>query len=101
MQPLRAHPKDPAPFRSELLLAEANGVEGASTVGLFPRIEREWLREVTFALTYKQHGGSGLNFSLSEVLDLDFGDMLWFLERLNEQRASEARAIREQSRPRR
>jgi hypothetical protein len=44
-------------------------------------------------MCWRQHGGSGLGFSLKEVLDLPLDDFEWFLERIGEQREKEARAL--------
>jgi len=40
-----------------------------------------------------QHGGSGLRLSLTEVMELEWSRIRWFLERLGEQREEEARAL--------
>ena len=44
-------------------------------------------------MCWRQHGGSGLGFSLEEVLDLPVDEFEWFLERIAEQREKEARAL--------
>lgn len=44
-------------------------------------------------MCWRQHGGSGLGFGLSEVLDLSLDEFEWFLERIGEQREQEARAL--------
>jgi hypothetical protein len=46
-----------------------------------------------FGLLYHQHGGSGLNITYSEVLELDLDNIDEFLERLGEARRKEAAAI--------
>jgi hypothetical protein len=44
-------------------------------------------------MCWRQHGGSGLGFGLSEVLGLPLDEFEWFLERIAEQREKEARAL--------
>ena len=51
------------------------------------------MREAIFQLCWIQHGGSGLGWSRSEVLDLDLSELEWWLERVSDQRGSEARAL--------
>lgn len=46
-----------------------------------------------FQLLYTQHGGSGLNLTLSDVMDLEMDTIFWLLERLGEERRREAREI--------
>jgi hypothetical protein len=48
---------------------------------------------MVFELIYHQHGGSGLELSLTDVMELDLDRMRWLLERLGEQREKEARDI--------
>ena len=47
-----------------------------------------------FFLTWRQHGGSGLGFTLSEILELDVDDFIWFAERVSEQREREAEVFK-------
>ena len=54
--------------------------------------------EGIFQMCWRQHGGSGLGFSLREVLDLSLDDFEWFLERIGEQREREAREIEKAAR---
>ena len=51
------------------------------------------MREAIFQLSWVQHGGSGLGWSRSEILELDMADLNWWLERVGDQRGKEARAI--------
>jgi len=51
------------------------------------------VRELYFQLTYKQHGGSGLNWTPADVDNCEVGEVLWQLDRLKKQREQEARAI--------
>ncbi|HAM57971.1 MAG TPA: hypothetical protein DCQ64_22175 [Candidatus Rokubacteria bacterium] len=46
------------------------------------------------ALCYKQHGGSGFNFTMADVLDMELGELDGHIEWLAEQREREADAIR-------
>jgi hypothetical protein len=66
--------------------------------GLFPAIELDELWEGVFQLLYRQHGGSGLSLSLTEVMDLDLERMRWLLDRLGEQRQKEARELEQAAR---
>lgn len=56
------------------------------------------MRDVVFALCYTQHGGSGLNFSRADVLDMFWDEALWYFEKLNEVREAEAKQIQESMR---
>lgn len=47
-----------------------------------------------FQLCYTCHGGSGLNFTMADALELNWGKLQWWLDRLQEQRAREASAMR-------
>lgn len=44
-------------------------------------------------MCWRQHGGSGLGASLSEVLAMTTTDRDWFLERIGQQRSREAKEI--------
>ncbi len=41
---------------------------------------------------YRQNGGSGFNITYNEVMDLPWDEVVWFAERLNENREAEAKA---------
>ena len=49
--------------------------------------------EIVFQMCWRQHGGSGLGFTLSEVDDLFVSDLHWYLERVDKQRSAEAREL--------
>jgi len=51
------------------------------------------VREAIFQLSWMQHGGSGLAWNRSEILELDLAELNWWLDRVDEQRGKEARAI--------
>jgi hypothetical protein len=57
--------------------------------------------EGIFQMCWRQHGGSGLGFTMSEVLDLPLDEFEWFLERIGEQRQREARELEKAARRRR
>jgi len=46
-----------------------------------------------FQMCWTQHGGSGLHWTRSEVLELEVNELKWFLDRISEERNREARAI--------
>ncbi|HYM97539.1 MAG TPA: hypothetical protein VET26_09565 [Candidatus Sulfotelmatobacter sp.] len=87
----------PAPFRAGLLSPEVEGEDGW-VAGLFPTLEQDELWEGVFQLLYHQHGGSGLQLTLTEVMELDMDRMRWLLERLGEQREKEAREMEKAAR---
>jgi hypothetical protein len=62
--------------------------------GLFPQYEEGFFREVIFALSYTQHGGSGLGWTRTEVLSLPVSEAIWYVERLLKERKAESKAIR-------
>lgn len=47
------------------------------------------MTEAKFRLLYTQHGGSGLSVSPQWVDDLPWGDLTWWLERLEQERRRE------------
>ena len=50
-------------------------------------------RDALFHLCWHQHGGSGLQLSFSDALELPVSERDWFLERIGEQRTREAREL--------
>jgi hypothetical protein len=50
-------------------------------------------REGLFHLCWHQHGGSGLQVSLADAMELSIGDREWLLERIGEQRTREAHEL--------
>jgi hypothetical protein len=42
---------------------------------------------------WRQHGGSGLGVSMTEVLEMPTRDRDWFLDRIGQQRSREAKEI--------
>ena len=66
-----------------------------------PFLDREAIRKAVFDLCYQAHGGSGLNITYSEVMDLDWIDLVAFHELLAEAREAEAKAVRDANRPKR
>lgn len=61
---------------------------------LIGRTEEDSYRESIFRLCYHQHGGSGLNFSLADLNDMPLRDLNWYIDRLDQARDDEARAIK-------
>lgn len=51
-----------------------------------------------FDLGYRQHGGSGLGYSRSEVLAMPLGDAEVFMRLLQEARKNDAKAVRRAAR---
>lgn len=86
------------PFRAGLLLPEGPEGEADPVGGLFPPLGKDGFRELVFQLLYAQHGGSGLTLTLSDVMDLELGDIYWLIERLGDQRRREAREIEQAGR---
>ena len=81
------------PFRAGLFLPEDAEDDGDPVAGLFPALGRDEFWDVVFQLLYTQHGGSGLNLTLDDVMDLELSRMFWLVERLGDQRRKEAREI--------
>ena len=46
-------------------------------------------------MTYKQHGGSGTNLTVEDVLDLELERINWWIDWVGDQRARESRKIRQ------
>lgn len=60
-----------------------------------PRCDAEqWVKQV-FSLCWIQYGGSGLNITWSEALDLEVRDRDSLLQLITDTRESEAKAIRD------
>jgi hypothetical protein len=49
-------------------------------------------------LCWQQHGGSGLLVSLGDALELQTTERDWFIERIGEQRAREAKELEKAAR---
>jgi hypothetical protein len=60
---------------------------------LFP-VNGDDLWNKLFAATYRSHGGSGSNLTLTEAFELDWSRMEWWYEQVEEYRKQEAAAIR-------
>lgn len=58
-----------------------------------PPWERDTVWKTIAHLTYKQHGGSGTNLTLSDVLELEWERAVWWCNWLHEQRGLEKDAI--------
>jgi hypothetical protein len=86
------------PFRAGLLLPEGPEGAGDPVAGLFPPLGRDEYWEAIFQLLYTQHGGSGLNLTLADVMDLELDRIYWLTERLGDQRRKEAREIEQAAR---
>jgi hypothetical protein len=56
--------------------------------------------EAIFQLCWTQHGGSGLGWTRTEALELDLAELSWWLERIDDQRTREARALERAARRR-
>jgi len=65
-----------------------------------PRYDEDYFKELVFALGYLQHGGSGLGWTPSEVLDLPVSDASWYVSRLVKARKADADAIKKAAKPR-
>lgn len=57
---------------------------------LFPTFD---VRGHAFHLLYKQHGGSGLDLTYHDVMDMEFNEIEWWVEQLNDAREREAKAL--------
>jgi len=53
-----------------------------------------------FQVCWRQHGGSGLGASMTEVLELPVSDRDWLIERIGQQRSREAKEIEKASKRR-
>lgn len=62
----------------------------------WPKLLGDW-REIVFTLSWHQHQGSGLACDVATALEMEIGDALWFVERINERRKDEAEALRKAS----
>ena len=88
-----------APFRQGVLPpgeGQDRTTEGAEQ--LFPEVTLDGWREGLFQLCWQQHGGSGLVAPLGHALELATTDRDWLLDRINEQRTREARAMEKAAR---
>jgi hypothetical protein len=57
-------------------------------------IDLEDLRELYFRLCWVQHGGSGLNVTLGEADRLPGSDLLWYIQRVQDERRAENEAMK-------
>ena len=86
-----------APFRWNIFHAWQEDETESEPTQLFPQIELDDWREGLFQMSWHQHGGSGLNISMSEALEMFVTDRDWFLKHIANQRADEARQIEKAS----
>lgn len=88
-----------APFGTELLLPhdELREEDGSTLAGLFPFFNRDELWQGIAELLYTQHGGSGLNLTLADIMELDYDRLFFMLEFLGDKRSEEAAAIKKAS----
>jgi hypothetical protein len=97
---VRQRAADRPPFRTSILSTEAPVVdeEAFDPWGFFgnviPLYTPENVRDVYFLLTYKQHGGSGMNWRPPDVDNLDLGEVQWYVDRLTDQRKKESEALK-------
>jgi hypothetical protein len=67
----------------------------AATIrGVFPDLTLDWWERAAFELGWRQHGGSGLGRTLTELLQMPIDQIQRDLVRQSERRAAEAEAIR-------
>jgi len=59
----------------------------------FGGLSVDWWEDVAFYLACRQHGGSGLGRSRTELLKMPLDQINRDVKRLNEQRRAEARAM--------
>ncbi len=75
----------------------ADAEEGDSVERLFrlidPGVSSEDIDKALFQLTWKQHGGSGTNLTLSEAEGLSWERFTRWLKNIEEQREREHRAL--------
>jgi len=52
---------------------------------------------MVFDATYKAHGGSGSNLTVTEALEMPLDRLVWWVEKVGEMRSAESDAIRRAS----
>lgn len=62
--------------------------------GLLEAVDEDALFELRFALCYGQHGGSALNLTWLETLEVELGELTRLAVKLQETREEEAAALR-------
>ncbi len=62
--------------------------------GLWKQVDSDYAEKLIFELSYVQHGGSGLTWTRSDILNMSFDDAHKAIEALRERRSEEARAMR-------
>lgn len=75
-------------------MRRALGIPDLGPGAVLPPVDLDTWRENLFQLTWQQHGGSGLNASVADVLGMYVADRDWLLERIEERRSEEAEALR-------
>jgi hypothetical protein len=68
---------------------------------LFPVQPEDHTENVIFALTYVQHGGSGMTWTRRDVLDMEYQEAVKSMDRLQEGRRRDAAALRKAGRGKR
>ena len=69
-------------------------------VAIIPHLELETWRNITFWLTYKRWPeATGTNLTMTDILDMEVGDILWRWQYLGRVWEKEDAARKQQSRP--
>lgn len=88
---MRVQEPDPDPARRVFSEAAVGEGDYPGWAALFPTLD---VREHAFHLLYKQHGGSGLDLDYDAVMDMEFNEIEWWVEKLNNKREQEADALK-------
>ena len=102
MSVLRSDTRCSTPFRTGFLAPLVQEFEEGSERKLvdpgvpLPFFEKEELLSIVAQLIYVQHGGSGMQLSYSEVMDMELNEILWWQKKLSDMRKEEAKALKRQ-----
>ncbi len=84
--------RDRTPFGPKFLAS--GGEVGDGEDGIFPRVEEDWLDWAAFHLLRLRHGGAGLGLSLTDVEEMQYARILWWIDHLLEALEKEAKSLK-------
>lgn len=61
---------------------------------LFNGLDEKWARQMSFAIGWQQHGGSGLSFGRDDINHMTIDDLTFYANEAYKQRKREADAVK-------
>lgn len=94
---MRGEARARPPFRRYVSLSEIGGNDETESFveHMLPIVETlDDLREIYFDVAWRREGGSGLGVTIGDLESMPMADILWYRDRVNEERKAEAESLR-------